>query len=92
MAKYTVVLAPQAKEDLKTIKKSGDKAAIKKVQKLISELSEHPKSGTGKPEPLRWVEGVWSRRIDRKNRLLYTIMEEKILVLVLSASGHYSDK
>lgn len=92
MAKYTVVLAPQAKEDLKTIKKSGDKVAIKKVQKLIGELSEHLKSGIGKPEPLRWVEGVWSRRIDRKNRLLYAIMEEKILVLVLSASGHYSDK
>ena len=74
------------------IYKSGNKGAIKKIESLLSELEEHPTTGTGKPEQLKGVEGIWSRRIDKKNRLLYTIKEEKILVLVLSALGHYNDK
>ncbi|BDE80988.1 Txe/YoeB family addiction module toxin [Porphyromonas somerae] len=65
---------------------------FKKIESLLSELEEHPTTGTGKPEQLKGVEGIWSRRIDKKNRLLYTIKEDKILVLVLSAMGHYYDK
>lgn len=92
MGKYSVALSPKAREDLKAIYKSGNKGAIKKIGSLLSELEEHPTTGTGKPEQLKGVEGIWSRRIDKKNRLLYTIKEEKILVLVLSALGHYNDK
>lgn len=92
MEKYSVDLTPRAKEQLRLIYKSGDKVIIKKIERLVVELSEHPKIGVGKPEQLKGVENTWSRRLDKKNRLVYTIKEEKILVLVLSVLGHYADK
>lgn len=92
MEKYSVALSPRAKEELKSVHKSGNKAAIKKIETLIRELAEHPQTGTGKPEQLKGVEGVWSRRIDKKNRLIYMIKEDEIIVLVLSVLGHYDDK
>lgn len=92
MGKYSVRISPIAEKKLKAVHKSGDKGSIKKIEKLIDELSEHPKTGTGKPEQLKGVENIWSRRIDKKNRLLYTIKEEIIVVLVLSVLGYYDDK
>lgn len=96
MGKYSVRISPIAERELKAVHKSGDKGSIKKIEKLIEklidELSEHPKTGTGKPEQLKGVENIWSRRIDKKNRLLYTIKEEIVVVLVLSVLGHYDDK
>lgn len=92
MGKYSVRISPIAERELKAVHKSGDKGSIKKIEKLIDELSEHPKTGTGKPEQLKGVENIWSRRIDKKNRLLYTIKEEIVVVLVLSVLGHYDDK
>ena len=92
MGKYSVRISPIAKKELKAVHKSGNKGVIRKIEILINELSEHPKTGTGKPEQLKGVENIWSRRIDKKNRLLYTIKEEVIVVLVLSVLGHYDDK
>jgi len=36
--------------------------------------------------------GQWSRRISQKHRLIYMIDNEKVIVLLLSAYGHYDDK
>ncbi|MBQ3656949.1 MAG: Txe/YoeB family addiction module toxin [Bacteroidales bacterium] len=70
-----------------------DKAAYKKLLRLLEELAEHPTEGTGKPKPLRGDKsGAWSRRITDKHRLVYEIHGLEILVLVLSAYGHYDDK
>ena len=57
------------------------------------ELQEHPKTGTGKPEPLAEDRiGQWSRRISLKHRLIYEIEETVVKVDGLSAYGHYDDK
>lgn len=48
---YSLVFAPQALDDLSKLRKS-EPAAFKKAGKLLAELQEHPKTGTGKPEPL----------------------------------------
>ena len=85
---YKLVFAPQAIEDLSILKKS-EPAAFKKAGKLLVELQEHPKTGTGKPEPLS---GEWSRRISQKHRLVYEIEETVVKVDVLSSYGHYEDK
>jgi toxin YoeB len=54
---------------------------------------QHPTTGTGHPEPLKGKpEGRWSRRITDKHRLVYRIYEDTVVVLVLSAYGHYGDK
>ena len=67
--------------------------AFKKLSKLVKELEENPKIGTGKPKPLGGDRaGQWSRRITDKHRLVYEIKDEEVLVLVLSSWGHYDDK
>ena len=48
-----------------------------------------PLQGSGKPEPLKYkLSGYWSRRIDVKNRLIYKVEEEKIVII--SCRRHYS--
>lgn len=89
---YKISISPEAEKDIVILAKSEPKSFIK-VQKLIDELREHPTTGTGHPEPLKGhPEGRWSRRITKKHRLVYQIFETEILVLVLSAWGHYDNK
>ena len=61
--------------------------------KLLEELQEHPYTGTGQPEAMRYgYSGYYSRRISKKHRLIYRVDDVKIEVLVISTSGHYEDK
>ncbi len=90
---FTLDITDQAKKDIESLKKSGGKALERKIEALLLELIEHPKTGTGQVEQLRGDrQGQWSRKIDKKNRLVYTIYDEFEMVEVLSAKGHYGDK
>lgn len=88
---YQVKFSEEATRGAALLKKSY-MPAFKKLSKLIVELQEHPTRGTGKPELLKGLNGVWSRRIDKKNRLRYTIDNDTVLVYVVSVLGHYDDK
>ena len=73
--------------------KSEEPKAFQKLLKLEAKLKEHPRSGTGKPEQLSGNRaGEWSRRINKKHRLIYEIHDTEVVVLVLTAYGHYGDK
>lgn len=87
---YRVELAPPAVQDIADLKRAGCKQAVAKIEKLLVELTLHPKTGTGQAEALKGnLSGFWSRRIDKYNRLIYTIEEEIVTVIVISAKGHY---
>ncbi|MDR2679312.1 MAG: Txe/YoeB family addiction module toxin [Tannerella sp.] len=88
---YDLDFTDKAKKDIAVLKKS-EKAVFRKVEKLLTELILHPFTGTGKPEPLKYLPGVWSRRITQKHRLVYKINNNKIIVIVLSAKNHYDNK
>ena len=91
--KYNIVLMPEAREHMAYWRKSGQKKILQKIYSLLGELSEHPRTGTGKPEPLKeGLAGYWSRRIDKKNRLVYAIEDNVVTVDVVSARGHYDNK
>jgi len=93
MKKYDLEYTSDFEKDKEKLLKSGDIQAIKKLASLLLELTEHPITGTGKPEPLSGDRsGQWSRRISGKHRLIYMIDNEKYIVLLLSAYGHYDDK
>lgn len=92
MGRYSVELTENAQADLRKIHKSGNTAVIKKMEILFIELSEHPYTGTGKPEPLKGIPQMWSRRLDKKDRIIYTVEEPIITVFIVSALGHYDDK
>jgi toxin YoeB len=87
---YKIEILPQADMDIRTYQKAGNKAAIKRIQAILQELSIHPATGIGKPEELKHeLSGYWSRRIDKKNRLIYRIEAGKVTVVIVSALGHY---
>jgi len=90
---YKIRLTKEAIKDIKKHKKSGDKKLLQKIGVLLEELREHPRTGTGQPEKLKHdFEEFYSRRINKKHRLIYKIEDRIITVIVLNAYSHYGDK
>ncbi len=86
---YLIEFTESAREDLLLLQKK-EPQAINKVKALLTEIAEHPRTGTGKVERLKHYKNeTWSRRITREHRLVYEIHENQILVLVISSFGHY---
>ena len=58
-----------------------DKKQLKRTNNLIKDIQRTPFEGIGKPESLKFhLSGFWSRRIDEKHRLIYTVTDEAILI------------
>lgn len=69
---------------------SQDKRTARKINVLLKEIQRNPFSGEGKPEPLKGnLKGLWSRRINEKDRLVYYIHDSS--VIILQCKGHYQD-
>ena len=68
-----------------------DRRMLKKVNQLIRSIQrEGPSNGIGKPERLKYVDGeFWSRRIDKKNRLIYEVSDDRIYIT--ACIEHYDD-
>jgi toxin YoeB len=93
MGKFRIKIEKQAEIDIRKHHKSGNRASIKKIGQILSELSEHPYSGLGQPEELKYnLQGLWSRKVNKKDRIIYCVNEDVVTVFVFSAMGHYSDK
>jgi toxin YoeB len=88
---YEIEFKKKALDDIKRVKQSGRKIDLEKIAAIIDQLKYNPKFGIGNPEPLKHeLTGYWSRRINKKDRLIYQIIEEPDrLVVVVSAMGHY---
>lgn len=83
-----IELTEPAKKDLEYWKKTGNAKILKRIKVLLNSVIDNPFSGLGKPEPLKHqLAGKWSRRIDKKNRLVYTVINDTIYVY--SLKGHY---
>lgn len=61
---------------------------LKRINQLVRDIERDPFSGIGKPEPLRGnLSGMWSRRIDQANRLVYEVSGDTLMLH--SAKDHY---
>ncbi len=90
--KYQIEFTKGAKKDIAKYKKSNP-TLFKKLTVLLLELMEHPRSGTGHPEPLKNGDSrTYSRRITAQHRIIYDIYDDTITVLVIEVGGHYNDK
>lgn len=59
-----------------------DRAAIKRVNRLIEDTTRHPFEGIGKPERLKQdLNGFWSRRITQEHRLVYAVDSETLTII-----------
>ena len=67
-----------------------DRKTLKRINALIRDIQRSPYEGTGKPEPLKEnLSGLWSRRIDETNRIVY--YEKDGGIIIISCRGHYDD-
>lgn len=90
---YIIKYTDQFINDIEKHKIAGNRSILNKIDALIDELRIHPATGIGKPELLRGNRrGQWSRRISRKHRLIYEIREDIVVIILLTAWGHYDDK
>ena len=64
------------------------KKTLKRINLLLKDIDRNHYDGIGKPEPLKFeLQGFWSRRIDERNRLVYKIEDNN--VIILHCKGHY---
>ncbi len=86
---YIIELLPEAQEHLLIWQKS-DKAALKRIRTLFANMQETPYSGIGKPEVLRYeLSGMYSRRIDKKNRIVCEVDDIERIIYVHQLRDHY---
>ncbi len=65
-----------------------DRKTLRRINKLILDTQRSPFEGIGKPEPLKEnLSGLWSRRIDETNRLVYAIDDRQLTII--SCRYHY---
>ena len=65
-----------------------DKKTLKKINELLKDIQRNVYEGIGKPEPLKGdLTGLWSRRIDEANRIVY--FEQDGIIFIISCKGHY---
>lgn len=88
---YNIIISDEAALQMIEFQKS-DIASYRKCQKFIEELKEHPQTGTGQVERLKGDDNYWSRRVNKKDRMIYSIVNEIITVTIITVKGHYKDK
>ena len=65
----------------------------KQLKKIVKELQENPRTGLGHPEALKGGgDVIYSRHINRNNRIISEIHDQEVFVFVFELEGHYSDK
>ena len=83
----------QFRKDYKKLRKENRNFGDK-ILELVEEVEKNrnsPLEGKGKPEKLKGkLSGCYSRRIDKKHRLIYRYEDEK--VVLISCYGHYEDR
>jgi len=89
-----VIWSPEAIQQKEIIEstKSQDQCDLyfSKLISLIENIKHDPFKGLGKPEPLKYeIPPCWSRRINKKDRLVYRIYNREIHII--SILGHYND-
>jgi toxin YoeB len=80
-------LSPEAIEDLVYWSKHDPKN-LKRIIRLLNEISKNPYEGIRKPEKLKFnLQGFYSRRITLEHRVIYTI--ENNTIIIISLRDHY---
>jgi toxin YoeB len=87
---YSLIFSDKSKSALAKLRRT--KSISDKIDVLLIEMMEHPRTGTGKPELLKHdYAGLWSRRITQGIRIIYDIKDKTVSVHILEI-GHYGDK
>lgn len=67
-----------------------DRKTLRKINTLLKNIERNGNEGIGKPEPLTGdLSGFWSRRINLKDRLIYALEMDQIIII--ACRYHYDD-
>jgi toxin YoeB len=66
-----------------------DKKTLKRINALLQDIERNGHNGIGKSELLKGMSGYWSRRINEKDRLVYKVCDQSILIA--QCRTHYED-
>lgn len=67
-----------------------DRKTLRKINTLLKDIERNGNEGIGKPEPLTGdLSGFWSRRINQKDRLIYALEMDQIIII--ACRYHYDD-
>lgn len=67
-----------------------DRNTLRKINTLLKDIARNGNEGIGKPEPLTGdLSGFWSRRINQKDRLIYALEMDQIIII--ACRYHYDD-
>ena len=73
-----LVFAEQAWDDYLYWRKT-DKQVLKRINRLIVEITRDSFAGIGKPEPLKHaLSGYWLRRITDERRIVYKVLDDAV--------------
>ena len=58
-----------------------DRKLLKRINRVIEDVTRHGNEGIGKPEPLKHgFQGYWSRRISDEHRLVYKVLDDEVRI------------
>lgn len=78
-----LIFSTSAREDLAFWEATSPKT-IQRINVLLAAIVADPEHGIGKPEKLKYeLAGLWSRRINLRDRLVYQIQGDTVYVFQL---------
>jgi len=86
---WKIEILDKAEEDLLFFRKN-DKNIYIKCFDIIQSILKDPKCGIGKPEKLKYLSDLYSRRITLEHRCVYKIDSLENVVTFISFKGHYT--
>ena len=87
---FQIDLDKKAKKQLDKIKTNS--RLLSKFLEILDDITQNPHSPNFKFERLKGnFSGYCSKRLDKKNRVIYKVLDDKIIIIIVSILGHYEE-
>lgn len=88
---YSIDFESRTKKQIQKIHKN--KKLYSRFKKILENIQSNPYSNSFKFERLKYYKlPTYSKRLSKKDRIVYVVIENKVKVIVVSVLGHYNDK
>jgi toxin YoeB len=69
-----------------------NKSLLDRIDFVLNEIVKGPTTGICNLERLRYASGRrYSRRVDKKNRIVYDVLEKEKVIILIQCLDHYDD-
>ena len=90
---YEIEISKRAQKEFELIKKTASSSVKSILEQIIDEPCESPNREGLSEEQLKGKGGIaYSRKLTKKDRIVYVVLEEEKKVLISQFPNHYKDK